>query len=156
MKKAKQSFDDLPVNTLGERISYCRKNANLSQKQLAEATGVTQGAVFHWELRDAQPRIEILRNLSSLFSVSVEWLLEGSVDTPQIQIIETGSKTEMPIVNNKGMSPLQVATMDALEQCIRQKLVSNARCIELLSELQKLLDSSMRSNTDATAPAAAG
>lgn len=37
------------MNTIGERLKYLRKLNNLTQKQVAEKTGVQRGNISHYE-----------------------------------------------------------------------------------------------------------
>ena len=61
--------------TIGENIKRLRKARSMTQEQLAEALGVTVGAVYKWENRIAMPEIRLLVELSDLFGVSVDALL---------------------------------------------------------------------------------
>ena len=38
------------MTTLGQRIAHCRKNASLTQEELAEKCSVTPQAVSKWEM----------------------------------------------------------------------------------------------------------
>ena len=62
----------------GKRISLFRQKAGLSQTVLAERLGVTAQAVSKWETGKTIPDIEILLDLSHLYGVSVNELLEDS------------------------------------------------------------------------------
>lgn len=66
---------------LSEKIAYCRKRAGLSQEALAEKLGVSRQAVSKWETGDAEPEINKLKMLCTVFGVSADWLL--SEDEPQ-------------------------------------------------------------------------
>jgi transcriptional regulator with XRE-family HTH domain len=54
-----------------------RKKAGLSQRKVAEALGVTGGAVSMWELGMTQPRPDKLVALADLFHCTVDELLRG-------------------------------------------------------------------------------
>lgn len=62
-------------DTIGQRISQCRKAAQLSQEALGEKLGVSRQAVSKWEADAVIPEIDKLIGLSRLFDVSVGWLL---------------------------------------------------------------------------------
>lgn len=62
-------------DTIGQRISQCRKHAELSQEALGEKLGVSRQAVSKWEADAVIPEIDKLIGLSRLFDVSVGWLL---------------------------------------------------------------------------------
>lgn len=59
----------------GENIKELRKERGMSQKELAEKVGVSQGAVFFWEKEINEPTAGYLIKLSKLFGVSVDELL---------------------------------------------------------------------------------
>jgi transcriptional regulator with XRE-family HTH domain/SAM-dependent methyltransferase len=61
----------------GKRISILRKMIGLSQTALAEKLNISTQAVSKWETGLALPDIEILMELSWLFEVSINSILEG-------------------------------------------------------------------------------
>ncbi len=60
---------------LGESIRRLRKEAGYTQEQLAEALGVTTGAVHKWESGKATPELEMLVDIAEFFETSVDALL---------------------------------------------------------------------------------
>ncbi len=60
---------------LAENIRRFRKDKKLTQEQLAEALGVTVGAVSKWESSATTPELSMLVELASFFSTSVDVLL---------------------------------------------------------------------------------
>ncbi len=60
---------------LSEKIQTCRKQAGLSQEQLAERLGVSRQAVSKWETGEATPELSKLAALCSVLNVSADWLL---------------------------------------------------------------------------------
>ena len=52
-----------------------RKKAGLSQDELAEKVFVTRQAVSRWETGETVPNTETLKQLSTLFDVSINTLL---------------------------------------------------------------------------------
>ena len=60
---------------LGGQIRELRKNAGFTQEQLAEALGVTTGAVHKWESGKATPELEMLVDIAEFFETSVDALL---------------------------------------------------------------------------------
>lgn len=58
-------------------IQKYRKQKNMTQKQLAEAVGVTQGAVTQWEKGATNPKIETLVVMAKLFDCTLEDLVKG-------------------------------------------------------------------------------
>ena len=60
---------------IAENIRAMRKGRNLTQEQLAEAMGVTVGAVSKWELGGSVPDIGMIMELADFFETSVDVLL---------------------------------------------------------------------------------
>ncbi len=60
---------------LSENIRNLRKEHSLTQEQLAEAVGVSVGAVYKWEAGLSMPEIKLLMEIADLFAVSVDALL---------------------------------------------------------------------------------
>lgn len=60
---------------LSENIKQNRRDMNMTQEQLAEAMGVTVGAVSKWESGSTTPDIDLLMAMADLFQTSVDALL---------------------------------------------------------------------------------
>lgn len=60
----------------GKRISALRRKAGLSQTDLAEKLGVTSQAVSKWECGNTVPDIDTLLELSHLYKVTINEMLE--------------------------------------------------------------------------------
>lgn len=60
----------------GKRIAVLRRKAGLSQTDLAEKLGVTSQAVSKWECGNAVPDIDLLLDLSHLYHVTINEMLE--------------------------------------------------------------------------------
>lgn len=58
-----------------ENVKALRKMQSITQEQLAEAMGVTVGAVYKWEQNLSTPDIRIIMELASFFGVSVDVLV---------------------------------------------------------------------------------
>lgn len=61
----------------GEFIKNLRKKNNLTQKELADKLGVTYQAVSKWETGKNIPDIVILKEISKIYKVDIEELLDG-------------------------------------------------------------------------------
>jgi len=68
--------------TLGEKIKKYRSIFNLLQESLAEKINVSRQAITKWENDDGIPEIMNLKELASIFNVSVDYL---SGDTKQVE-----------------------------------------------------------------------
>ena len=60
---------------LSDNIRAFRKEHSLTQQQLADALGVTVGAVYKWEANLSTPDLSLLVELADLFNTSVDVLL---------------------------------------------------------------------------------
>ena len=72
---------------LNENIKKYRKSMNLTQEELAEAFGVTVGAVSKWESGSNVPDILTLMQLADFFSISVDVLLGYSMSSKNVKDI---------------------------------------------------------------------
>ncbi len=61
--------------TLGEKIKSARKNAGLTQEQMAEMLMISRPAITKWETDKGMPDIENLKAISKLLDVSIDYLL---------------------------------------------------------------------------------
>ena len=61
--------------TFGEKMKEARKEAGLSQEQLAEKLCVSRSAVAKWETDKGMPDVNNLKAMSQLLGVSVDYLL---------------------------------------------------------------------------------
>lgn len=92
--------------SIGERIIELRKNANLSQGQLASMLSVSRQAVSKWENDVASPDTLKLIQLADVLDTEVEYLATGKHSAPksetvvQIQekIVEVEKIVEKPVV----------------------------------------------------------
>lgn len=73
--------------TLGERIQSLRKQAGLTQEQLADKLYVSRQAITKWESDGGTPDVNNLKAIATLFNVSVDELLDENSKT-QFSIIK--------------------------------------------------------------------
>ena len=86
--------------TFGERILALRKQAGLSQEQLAEKLEVSRQSVSNWENGLATPDTENVLRMSRLFGVSADRLFgepedlppDGFLNSPEEDAPEEGQK----------------------------------------------------------------
>jgi transcriptional regulator with XRE-family HTH domain len=140
-RKATATPDDL--STLGGRLRYCRNKAGLTQADVAETFGVSQGAVYQHETNKTGPATEALPVLAGMYGVSLEWLLTGGDVLPSIEPkgrTGKGAAATSTSVHTEGLNPLHIATLDLLCTTARAGLLPNADCLELMTDWQKRLD----------------
>ena len=61
--------------TLAENIRSWRKQRKMTQEQLADALGVTVGAVYKWESGLSVPELNLIVEMADFFDISVDALL---------------------------------------------------------------------------------
>ena len=66
-----------PEKTLGKKLKSARKEAGLTQEQLAVKLMVSRQAITQWEADKGMPDIENLKSLSQLLGVSIDYLLDN-------------------------------------------------------------------------------
>ena len=71
---------------VGERIKNLRQQLGLTQAELADKVGFTSQTVSNWESGSREPDIEALVKLSSLFNVSLDYLLSGKKEEEKITL----------------------------------------------------------------------
>ena len=64
---------------IGKFIAECRKNNNLTQKQLAEKLNITDRAISKWENGKGMPDSSIMLDLCNELKISVNELLSGEM-----------------------------------------------------------------------------
>lgn len=62
---------------IGAFMAACRKRKKLTQRQLAEALGVTDRSVSNWENGVCLPDASLYRSLCDLLQISIEELFAG-------------------------------------------------------------------------------
>ena len=66
--------------TFGEKLFKLRKEKGLSQEALAEQVGTTRQAISKWENNQGFPETEKLLQLSNIFEISTDYLLNLPVN----------------------------------------------------------------------------
>ena len=65
------------VATFGDRLEAARRNANLSQRELAKHIGIKNSTLQNWEDDVTEPRANKLNTLAGMLNVSLMWLNNG-------------------------------------------------------------------------------
>ncbi len=64
-------------NTMGNFIAQLRKEAGITQKQLAEKLNVSDKTVSHWERGESTPDISLVPVLADVFGITCDDLIHG-------------------------------------------------------------------------------
>lgn len=84
----------LDKERVGKTISLYRKRLGLTQKELADKLHISYQAVSKWEAGVSLPTVEMLYEIATVMSVTVDALLnEGVVDNRWITYMDTGLDT---------------------------------------------------------------
>lgn len=59
----------------GEALKYQRELRNLSQSELAKATGLKQQMISHWEANKGLPNIDFCVRLAEYYNITVDELI---------------------------------------------------------------------------------
>lgn len=69
---------------LKDKLIMLRKQAHLSQLELAERTDVSRQTISKWEVGLALPTRENLKQLAKIYNVSIDWICSDS-DEPYVR-----------------------------------------------------------------------
>lgn len=67
--------DDNIYKNFGDRLKQLRKNKNVTQTQLAEATGLTQSAVYNYEKGRRKIPMSVLEKFANYFELTISELI---------------------------------------------------------------------------------
>ena len=83
-------------STFAQNIKKLRKEEHVTQEQLAEAMGVTPGAIYKWEQNLSVPDIGLIMELASYFGVSVDALIGYTMSaSDKERIVQTLKKIKV-------------------------------------------------------------
>ena len=63
---------------LGNKLVKLRKENKLSQDSLADKLGITRQTISNWELNITKPDIVQIKNISEIFNISIDVLLDNN------------------------------------------------------------------------------
>lgn len=63
--------------TLGSRLKRSRERKNMTQMEVAELLGISNGTLSGYERDYRDPDTDTLQRLADLYDVRVDWLLKG-------------------------------------------------------------------------------
>lgn len=71
------------MKEIGNKISICRQNKNMTQEELARRLGVTSQAVSKWERGLSLPDISVVKSICDILDISADYLLGVEVTSSQ-------------------------------------------------------------------------
>lgn len=114
--------------TLGEKIKEARKQAGLTQEQLAVKLSVSRPAVAKWENNNGMPDVENLKAIATVLNVSIDYLLDDGDEKMVYEIKEAINLEDYP-------KDKKCNRRDNTAVCAK---FSNADAIYMLTRLKKL------------------
>ena len=72
--------------TLGQKLKEIRKKFGLSQESLAEIMNVSRQAITKWESDEGLPDVSNLQELSKVFNLTVDYLLDNDNSLPALSM----------------------------------------------------------------------
>ena len=69
------------MTNLGERIQILRKEAGLTQVELAKQIAISHPEMARYEIKGVQTPADVLKKLADLFGTSVDLLVSGNNET---------------------------------------------------------------------------
>src|SRR5690349_15351695 len=109
----------------GRNIRQLRKNAGLTQEELAAQTGISQSHISALERGVYHPQMDNLQSLSRVFGVSMEDLAAGKPTfggegTAQVSSV-AGTGTDAEQTHAQGESPATAAEESVGEKLLRHR-----------------------------------
>lgn len=72
--------------TFGKKLLYLRKQANLTQQDLADKLNVSRQAITKWEKGVGLPDLDNIKKLSSIFNVKIDDLLDYKIENIKLEL----------------------------------------------------------------------
>jgi DNA-binding XRE family transcriptional regulator/desulfoferrodoxin (superoxide reductase-like protein) len=106
---------------VGSLILKLRKEKNMTQKDLADKMHISDKTISKWERGNGCPDVSLLNQLSSIFNVNIEKILEGSLTPSQP---DGGNMKKIKFYVCKTCGNVLTATTSADVSCCGRKLVA--------------------------------
>lgn len=124
----------MAIETFGKRICRLRKQANMTQRELANLLGISEPAVCKWETDSSMPDIMLLAPLARALHTDLNTLLSYEETVSQEQVKEFGDVAE-EIGRNDGTDTEMQYWKERLREYPNSELLQMA-CVKRLMKLQ--------------------
>lgn len=124
----------------GSKIAEKRKALGLSQEQLANKLGVSQKSVSKYECGERRPSYEILVAISSIFNVSIDYLLGNSnFESNNTEVL---NNTIHYWIEKTGYKTIEIAQLLGITENLLLDYINNKIAIpyHILVSLSKICD----------------
>ena len=106
------------ITKFGAFISRLRKNADMTQSELADRLGLTRQAISRYECGDSFPDISVLRELAGIFGIPLELLINSGDPTEgEAEIIEA-------VASGREITPKNAADVLSLAPLLKPSVLS--------------------------------
>ena len=128
--------------TFQEKLVILRKARGLTQDEFASAVGVSRQAVYKWESGQSYPEVQKLLEMKTLFSISIDNLLDDNYDVPRPEkkkrrkaaaapkteeTVAPAPKAEAPKVEEIKTEASKIKENDAFKVVINNEPVAEAK-----------------------------
>lgn len=103
------------MNNLGERLYNLRTSNEMSQGNLAEKLDVSRQTISKWENNMSIPELDKIIALSELFGVSVDYIVKGEGEVPEVETAL--AEIDEPEVITES-APVRMRTIDPTKKLI--------------------------------------
>lgn len=127
------------AHSIGKTIAKLRKAKGWTQIELAEKLQVSDKAISKWEKDSGAPSIEFFPALAELFDVSIDYLMMGKEDEPEIITI---SKAELCAKNDdvSMLKDINLSTKDENSKTLIDYIIQYKSC-KVFAEICEKIDS---------------
>lgn len=120
--------------TLGERIKSARRECGMTQKDLADKTGMTYQQISQYERNERQPKVETLIRISNALNKS----LESFVNYEEMFAANAIQKSHVVVPNEMLDDILDIMDVFvSVKKKARRRVVEYANEIALIDEYRK-------------------
>lgn len=84
----------IKISNLPEKLRSYRKEAGLTQQQVADALSMNRSAYAYYETGKSSPKLNVLKDLSNLYNTTVDELLEEEQESNNLQTANPLGKLE--------------------------------------------------------------
>lgn len=127
---------------IGEAIKYWRTKRGLTQKELAEASKVSEISIRKYESNDRTPKIGTLNQISRALSVTV-----GDLD-PSYSYMEKDREEATLLITQLKQFITNISNMNTTEDVKKENISKANELIEMAHELVKTIDSTKKSDQE--------
>ena len=123
--------------SLGNSLFNARKKSGLSQEEVAEKLGVSRQTISKWELDETLPDIRQSKNLSVLYHVTLDELVEFDIKVKEIEeVIENTSEETQQKIDWTQMWAKKYPVLSSYQQEVKTETYTT-KLQEMLVDLKR-------------------